>query len=365
MIRTSLQIAENLDSILMPYAVKHSVGKNRPNPEPDDQFRTRFQVDRDRILHSKPFRRLKNKTQVFTPSTGDHFRDRLTHTLEVSQIARGLARTLGLNEDLSEVIALAHDLGHTPFGHAGEYALRDFLKKYNFHFEHNEQSYYLVKPLNLNFEVLEGLQKHQTPYDQATHEFVSATLEAQVVNFADEIAYQNHDLDDGIRSGILNPQDFSNLRIFKSAANTLANNLDPITDRHKIISQIMKLMIDNLILETSKRVQHFSIKTLSDVYECSHKIVQFSADFQLETQELRHYLYQNFYNHAAVTAQTKSGKKIIQALFEHYLSSPDALPQELKSRIESGENPVMIVKDYVSGMTDNFANNCYMEFKLK
>lgn len=364
MIRTSLQIAENLDSILMPYAVKHSVGKNRPNPEPDDQFRTRFQVDRDRILHSKPFRRLKNKTQVFTPSTGDHFRDRLTHTLEVSQIARSLARILSLNEDLAEVIALSHDLGHTPFGHAGEYALRECMQKFGLYFEHNEQSQIVVSNLNLNLEVIEGLQKHQTPYDQATNEFMNATIEAQIVNYADEIAYHNHDLDDGIRSGILAVEDFSQLALFKRVAKFLSPELDPINDRLKFISQIMKIMIEDLVTESNKLIKENNIVTLDEVYKCQTKLVQFSKEMKQDILEMRKYLYQNFYNHLSVTNQTEQGQHIVKSLFDFYLSHPEKLPANFQSRIESIENNVIIIKDYIAGMTDNYATNKFKEYAL-
>ncbi len=362
--RDSAQLALELDSILSAYAVKHSSGKNRLHPDTDDKFRTRFQVDRDRILHSKPFRRLKNKTQVFAPKTGDHFRDRLTHTLEVSQIARSLARILSLNEDLAEVIALSHDLGHTPFGHAGEYALRECMQKFGLYFEHNEQSQIVVSDLNLNLEVIEGLQKHQTPYDQATNEFINATLEAQIVNYADEIAYHNHDLDDGIRSGILAVEDFSQLALFKKAAVLLPPDLDPINDRLKFISQIMKIMIEDLVTESYRLIKENNIATLEDVYKCQTKLVQFSKEMKLDVLEMRKYLYQNFYHHLSVTNQTEQGQHIIKSLFDFYLSHPEKLPSTFQGRIESDENNVIIIKDYIAGMTDNYATNKFKEYAL-
>lgn len=365
MLRTSSQLAENLDSILAPYAVKHSFGKGRLNPEPTDKFRTRFQLDRDRILHSKPFRRLKNKTQVFTPSTGDHFRDRLTHTLEVSQIARSLARILSLNEDLAEVIALSHDLGHTPFGHAGEYALRDCMRQHGLDFEHNQQSLHLVMPLNLNLEVIEGLQKHQTPYDQATSSITSASLEAQIVNFADEIAYHNHDLDDGIRSGILAPADYSQLRLFAEAASALKiPNFDPIKHRAKVISKMMKMMIEDLAEQTQRNLDSLQIADLQAVYQAREKLVNFSLAFQPKVTELRTYLYQNFYHSLSVTTQTESGQQVITQLFDFYIKNPHQLPKKLQSKIVSHENSVNIIKDYISGMTDNYAKSKFKEYAL-
>jgi dGTPase len=362
--RDSIQLAKDLDSILAPYAIRYSTGKFRPIPEVDDKFRTRFQVDRDRILHSKAFRRLKNKTQVFSPYTGDHFRDRLTHTLEVSQIARSLARVLSVNEDLAEVIALSHDLGHTPFGHAGEYALRDCMQKFGLYFEHNEQSQIVVSEMNLNYEVFEGLQKHQTPYDQVTNEFVNASIEAQVVNYADEIAYHNHDLDDGIRSGILAVEDFTQLALFRTAAALLPPDLDPINDRLKFISQIMKIMIEDLVTESYRLIQENNILTLEDVYKCPKKLVQFSQQMKLDVLEMRKYLYQNFYHHLSVTNQTEQGQHIIKSLFDFYLTHPEKLPATFQSRIESDENNVIIVKDYISGMTDNYATNKFKEYAL-
>jgi dGTPase len=364
MLRTSEQIAKILDTTLNPYAVKHSSGKLRKINEPADKFRTRFQLDRDRILHSKPFRRLKNKTQVFTPKTGDHFRDRLTHTLEVSQVARSLARNLGLNEDLSEVIALAHDLGHTPFGHAGEYALRDCLKPLQINFEHNEQSLYLVTPFNLNIEVLEGLQKHQTPYDQSQSEFINASLEAQIVNFADEIAYHNHDLDDGIRSGILDASDFTQLKIYQRITNQLSADFNPTKNRQIFISKIMKEMVEDLSQEASSRLEKNNIETLEDVYSYQGKLVDFSTEFKPLVQELRQYLYQNFYHHLSVTSQTDKGTQIIKALFDFYIKNPDKLPTEFRTGFETSSKPAIIIKDYISGMTDPFAESKYIEYAL-
>jgi dGTPase len=369
MLRTSEDLAHDLDSILSPLAVKHSYqgSKGRPNPDPTDKFRTRFQQDRDRILHSKAFRRLKAKTQVFTPSTGDHFRDRLTHTLEVSQVARSLARTLSLNEDLAEVIALAHDLGHTPFGHAGEEALRECLKPFGLKFEHNEQSRRIVDSLNLNNEVLEGLQKHQTPYDQNTNEFVGATLEAQIVNFADEIAYHCHDLDDGLRSQLITIEQVEKLAIWQTAIKTAVSenptpNFKPSTP--KIISYLMKVLIEDLATQSSKNIIANNFKSLNDVYNSTAKTVSFSKSLQLQVLELRKFLYKNFYLSTDVTKQTKHGQHIITQLFAYYQSNLTQLPPNLQQLIESGQNSVIIIMDYISGMTDSYARHKYEKYAL-
>jgi dGTPase len=346
----SLQLAQRLDSILKPYSVKHSSSKGRAKAETPDQLRTPFQLDRDRVLHSKAFRRLKDKTQVFTPKTGDHFRNRLTHTLEVSQVSRSLARNLGVNEDLAEVIALAHDLGHTPFGHAGEHALHECAQKHGETFEHNAQSKRIVEEaLNLTFETLEGLQKHQTPFDQANQKFVSATLEAQIVNLADEIAYLNHDLDDGLRSGEINMSQIQELKIWPEQGS---------------ISQLMKLMLQDLITQTEQNIANQNIQSLEDVYASQTKLVTFSSNMRKMVNELRKFLYQQFYMSDTVMEQTNEGQKIITALFEHYITNQDQLPTDYQQKITDGQKPVIVVMDYISGMTDTYATNKFQEYAL-
>lgn len=359
----SEDLAQKLDSILAPYAVKHSQSKGRAHKQDPDQLRTPYQLDRDRVLHSKAFRRLKDKTQVFTPKTGDHFRDRLTHTLEVAQISRSLARNLEANEDLAEVIALAHDLGHTPFGHAGEYALDECAKKHGESFEHNTQSKRIVEfledtypshpGLNLTFETLEGLQKHQTPYDQAAESFVSASVEAQIVNLADEIAYNNHDLDDGIRSGILKIQDVQQLELWQQAATELDSSPDQIKMRTRYISHMMKAMLQDLIDNSLQKLKE--INSLEQVYQTEDKLLNFSSSMRQKVNELRKLLHTKFYMSAEVQKQTKEGQQIIQGLFETYMQSPEKMPQSFQAKIAKGKKTVTIVMDYVSGMTDTYA----------
>ncbi len=338
----------------MAYAVKNSTCKGRPNAEPLDKLRTPFQVDRDRVLHSKPFRRLKDKTQVFTPSSGAHFRDRLTHTLEVSQIARSLARNLGVNEDLAEVIALAHDLGHTPFGHAGEDVLNECMQKHGLDYEHNEQSRQIAESLNLTFETLEGLQKHQTPYDQVNNRFVAATIEAQIVNVADEIAYYCHDLDDGLRSKILHLKQVSKLDLWQMAK----QDLDIKADRQKIISNLMKLLIQDLLTQSANNIN--GVNSLDDVYNSKTVLVSFSKEIKSKIKILREFLYQNFYMSPKVKEQTSHGGKIIESLFDFYYNNPTELPAKYATKIANNQNRVMIIKDYISGMTDSYAR-----FKFK
>jgi len=367
-------LAQKLDSILQPYAVKHSTSKGRTYQSSVDQFRLPYQLDRDRVLHSKAFRRLKSKTQVFSPFNGDHFRDRMTHTLEVAQVSRSIARILGLNEDLSEVIALAHDLGHTPFGHIGEVALRDACQEYGATFEHNAQSKRIVEVLespyedhqglNLTLETLEGLQKHQTPFDQVSATFVSATLEAQVVNLADEIAYLNHDLDDGISSRILDIKDVQKITLWQEAANKLVEDLDPIKMRSRFISQIMKSMISDLYKQTLEHIADNKIQTLADVYFSQKKLVTFSQEMRLKINDLRKFLFKNFYLSPTVMKDTDLGKKIITDLFQFYMANLSSLPKSLQTKIADGEKPVIMVIDYISGMTDSYAILKHQEYEM-
>lgn len=365
MIRTGNDLLSALDSILAPYAVKHSSSKGRTHDEESHELRSPFQLDRDRIIHSKAFRRLKAKTQVLTPSSGDHFRDRLTHTLEVAQVSRSLARNLSLNEDLAEAIALAHDLGHTPFGHAGEDALNECMSEYGLKFEHNEQSKRIVEylentypnhsGLNLTFETLEGLQKHSTPYDQAHNKFVSATIEAQVVNKADEIAYNNHDIDDGIRSGILKVEDLEKLAIWPDL------NIDAQEYRMRYISEMMKSMLKDLVDQTIKNISTLHIRSLGDVYSCDKIIVEFSEPMQEKARELREFLYSKFYYSDEVRTQNEKQKQILKDLFLELVQNPGLMTsQEFTDEAEIA----IIAKDYVSGMTDEFARIKHKEYAM-
>lgn len=345
---------------LSPYALKSLESKGRAEVESNyladrDSFilRTAFQLDRDRILHSRAFRRLKGKTQVLSPLVQeDHVRDRLTHTLEVSQIARSLARNLALNEDAAEAIAMAHDLGHPPFGHAGEQALDLFLNQFGSRFEHNQQSkrvVTLLEPLNLSFEILEGLDKHQSPYDQVDKKFVGASIEAQLVNLADEMAYLRHDLEDGIRLELFSFNDvYKKLPIFYEAK---------ISD----LSQFTKLLLLDLLQYTEKQILDLDIKNLADVYGHSGgSFVDFSPNLRSQVNELRRFLYQNFYLSELVKSGSEYGQDLIRKLFTYLMANPEFLPLNFRSETNQLES----ITDYIAGMTDQFLVNVCQELEL-
>ncbi len=344
--------------LLAPYAVPVEGTLGRPAEEPLDETRFPFQRDRDRIIHTQAFRRLKGKTQVFIAGHGDHYRTRLTHTLEVAQIARDMARTLSLNEDLAECIALAHDLGHPPFGHAGEEALDQWMGGYGKRFEHNRQSHRIVtllechtrtKPgLNLNREVLEGLQKHRTPHDisisDSSH---SPTLEAQVVNFADEIAYTCHDVDDGLRAGLFSIQSLGGVPLATEAQ-------EQSSKRGTFIrSGLIHLLVLDLYAETEKRLALEPIQTLDDVYGARHLIVAFSQERNEGLEELRAFLWNHVYMNEAVQIPNTEGQQIVLSLCTRYAEDPPSKVLDLQKRTESSLEEAIV--DYVSGMTDRFA----------
>ncbi|MFA4815270.1 MAG: deoxyguanosinetriphosphate triphosphohydrolase [Candidatus Gracilibacteria bacterium] len=352
--------------MLCPYAVLSKNSRGRKVKEPFDPQRLPFQKDRDRIIHCRAFRRLKEKTQVFIPHYGDHYRNRLSHSLEVSQISRDLARTLGLNEDLTEAIALAHDLGHTPFGHAGEDALHECMQKYGLSFEHNEQSRKIVEELeevypnfrglNLSLEVIEGLMKHQTSWDNPTGvEAIRPSLEAQVVNMGDEIAYQNHDVDDGLRSGLFTEKDLEKLVLWQWAKEGIAIADEKIRVA-RIVSKMISLMIWDIAEETSRLIQKHGIQNLQDVYACKEKLVGFSSAMVAANKELKEFLTTRLYFHPKVVRNSAHGKKIIKTLFAYYMKERDGLPE---TNVEAATE----VKDYLAGMTDRFAELQAREFE--
>ncbi|MFA6305673.1 MAG: dNTP triphosphohydrolase [Candidatus Gracilibacteria bacterium] len=343
---------------LKKHAVKKSLGRKFEEKDPDDK-RTPFQKDQNRILHSKAFRRLEAKTQVFTAGSGDHFRTRLTHSLEVAQISRDLARRLGLNEDLCEVIALAHDLGHPPFGHGGEDALDEMMKKYlpagqagGMHFEHNEQSRRIVEKLekaypdfdglNLTFEVLDGLIKHQTVFDQNGKVFeVAPHLEAQVVNIADEIAYTNHDLDDGIRGGFLKISELKKKTLWNMAEKNVYKKYGEIKNKDvfisRIISNILSMMIEDLCEQAEKNM-----------------IVKFNDEMSENIKQLRKYLLENFYMNPKIFNKVKKGKNMIKKVFEFYVKNPNEFPGKISAGRGEKNSLIIAIKDYIAGMTDFF-----------
>jgi len=362
--------------VLSPCAMASQNSAGRVHEEPEDEFRMPFQRDRDRIMHSKSFRRLQAKTQVFVANYGDHYRDRLTHSIEVSQIARGLSRTLGLNEDLAEAISLAHDLGHTPFGHGGEDKLDEIMKNYGLNFEHNEQSRRILEKLervnpnfdglNLTKEVLDGMLKHNPHRYQTYSKFNNYPhLEAQIADTADEIAYINHDLDDGIRSGLISIEQIQDYEIWKMGWEKAVNQYGKApnaTDEesHKrfisrVISKMIGLMILDLQENTNNNLVNQKIDSLEKVRAYKGKLVTFSDLFLPHVVELRSFLLRNFYNHEKVAEQIGKGKQIIEALFNDFMVHPEKMPPVYGRLIKEGERKEIAVKDYIAGMTDRFA----------
>lgn len=372
MLRNAKDLGEIERSMLASYAVKSIESKGRLYDERPDDERLCFQRDKDRVVHCKAFRRLNEKTQVFVAGTGDHYRTRLTHTLEVAQVSRDIARRLGLNEDLCEVIALAHDLGHPPFGHGGEQALNELLKSHGMGFEHNEQSRRIVEKLeksypefdglNLSIEVMDGLLKHQTFFDQADKDFrFSPHLEAQVVNVADEIAYTNHDIDDGFRSALIKPEAMGQFEIWREAEQIViakyGGDLKGNVYRMRVISSLIALMINDFCLQTAKNIETRGIVTLEDVRKHDGVIAYFSDGMVRKLRELRLYLYNNVYMSDEVMTFVDNGKNMIKSLFHFYLKHPEKFPKKVTG---SSEQEFMIaVKDYIAGMTDFFiADEC-------
>lgn len=347
------------NSLLASYAVPHGTGLGREYSEEEDATRFPFQRDRDRIIHTQAFRRLKHKTQVFVVGKGDHYRTRLTHTMEVAQISRDMARTLGLNEDLAECIALAHDLGHPPFGHAGEEALREEMERHGSAFEHNLQSLRIVTlleertkihpGLNLNREVLEGMMKHRTTFDalQAHALKRSPSLEAQIVNLADEIAYTAHDVDDGLRAELFTMENLLALPLFAKAAALGA------TKQTEVRGNLIHLLVMDAYSETERRLQAEHAQTLSAIYASKEEIVAFTSDMQTLLAELRAFLWDHLYCAPAVREHASRGQDIVHQLFALYEKSPPDKVLSLQKK--TGSSLPEAVKDYIAGMTDGFA----------
>ncbi len=354
---------------LVPYAQKSCESKGKQYPETEHPYRTSFQRDRDRVIHSSAFRRLQYKTQVFVNHEGDYYRTRITHTMEVAQIARSIAVSLGLNQDLTEAIALAHDLGHTPFGHSGEKVLNEIMKK-DGGFEHNAQSYRIVsqledkypsfKGLNLSFEVLEGVDKHRTRYDRPnTDHGDQYTLEAQIVDLADEIAYTSHDIDDGLTSGLLEFEGLSDIPFWKRNFEKVKERY-PGLNKEKMKYQVVREMINeqvtDLLTETVNRIQRFGINSVASVRHCPEELAALSPAFKQQHLEMKKYLYQNMYRHYRVTRMESKANKVIQDLFKLYEENPDILPNNTRGKIKSKQDPLRrIICDYIAGMTDRFA----------
>ncbi|MCK9572224.1 MAG: deoxyguanosinetriphosphate triphosphohydrolase [Candidatus Omnitrophica bacterium] len=363
------------EAYLAAYAAKSSASRGRDFPEKEHAYRSCYQRDRDRIIHSAAFRRLEYKTQVFVNHEGDYYRTRLTHTLEVSQIARTIAAALSLNVDLTEAIALAHDLGHTPFGHAGEDILNELMAKHG-GFNHNlhglrvveylEQKYPDFPGLNLTWEVREGIVKHSSSFDIAVKikKFLpekAPTLETQVVDIADEIAYDNHDLDDGITSGLICEKDLEDFEIWKKINNIIGKsyaNIDSAKRKYLIIRSLIDLQVTDLIANTKKNLASSNILSLADLRQLKCRLVGFSSQLQASRLPLRSFLMRRLYHHYRVVRMSTKAKRFIRELFQEYLSRPQQLPTEFQSRIAK-EGKHRVICDYIAGMTDRHALDEY------
>ncbi len=356
---------------LAPYAAKSARTRGRCFPEEDHPFRTPFQRDRDRIIHSGAFRRLEYKTQVFVYHEGDHYRTRLTHTIEVAQISRTIARALKLNEDLAEAIALAHDLGHPPFGHSGENILNSLMNKHG-GFEHNAHSLRIVEKLehrypdfdglNLTFEVREGIAKHRSEHDNPRtdprYPDKSPCLEAQIVDIADEIAYSNHDIDDGLHSEMLSAEDLTVVELWRE--NLEAMKTDSAADfktlKYQIIRRIINQQVTDLVKTIEEVIEAEGILSIEDVRAQHSPIARFSPSMHEKNKHLKIFLNKNLYKHHRMIRMADKGERIITELFKAYLRKPQLLPPENFSLIsEAGEEEHRVICDYIAGMTDRFA----------
>lgn len=353
---------------------EHGPLAQRDFPEPDHPYRTPFQRDCGRIIHSRAFRRLAGKTQVFTERGSDHFRSRLTHTMEVVQIARTIARALGLNEDLTEALALAHDIGHPPFGHAGERALDEALQQYGLRFDHNLHALRIVehfenrhldfRGLNLTLAVREGIVKHSRDYRAQDHPELAPyfldrkpPLEAQLIDLADEIAYLTADLDDGVEADILTLQQIrTGVRLFE-------RHFSPIAQEHKAapekllfqetLKQMLNALADDLITEIGRRVAEGNIQDLNGIREAPQRLAAFSTEMEQLRQEAKEFLYQNLYLCPDLQRAHKQASTVVLDLFAVWMADPGLLPAGYSSQIEQQGAP-RVIADYLAGMTDHF-----------
>ncbi|MFN9029534.1 MAG: deoxyguanosinetriphosphate triphosphohydrolase [Betaproteobacteria bacterium] len=363
---------ESYDSWLAPYAAHAAASRGRRLAEPASTTRSAFQRDRDRIIHSTAFRRLEYKTQVFVNHEGDLFRTRLTHSLEVAQIARSVARNLRLNEDLVEAISLAHDLGHTPFGHAGQDALHDCMKPHG-GFEHNLQSLRVVDQLeeryaqfnglNLCFETREGILKHCSlenarKLGDVGERFLNKrqpSLEAQLANLADEIAYNNHDIDDGVRSGLLTLAQLLEVPLVARHAESVSAAHPQINERrlvYETVRRMINTLVVDLVAESQRRIAAARPQSIDDV-RAAPPLLGFSAEIRAEADELKRFLFRNLYRHYRVMRMTAKARRIVVDLFNAFMDEPRLLPTDHQQR--AAQDQARAIADYVAGMTDRYA----------
>ena len=358
--------------MLAPYAANPEQSLGRTHAEPASPHRNAFQRDRDRIIHSTAFRRLEYKTQVFVNHEGDLFRTRLTHSLEVAQLARGIARTLNLHEDLTEAIALAHDLGHTPFGHAGQDALNDCMKDYG-GFEHNlqslrvvdklEQRYAEFDGLNLTFELREGILKHCSiknakQLGDVGLRFINKTnpsLEAQLTNFADEIAYNNHDVDDGLRSGLITIEQLQSVELFATQVDVVKAKYPKIEQKrliHETIRRMINLLVVDLCTQSTTNIKKANPQNIQDIRQMPY-LVSFSDEMAAKNLALKQFLRKNLYQHYKVNRMSAKAERIIRELFAVFLADIGLMPHEFQQFAKADK--ARAVADYIAGMTDRFA----------
>ena len=361
---------------LAPYAMTSRDSRGREFPEEEHPYRTSYQRDRDRIIHTTAFRRLEYKTQVFIITEGDYYRTRLTHTIEVAQIGRTIARSLRANEDLTEAICLAHDLGHGPFGHSGEETLNQLMADFG-GFDHNHQSLRIVEELehrfpdffglNLSWEVREGIMKHESEYDRgAAFAFDPGrrgTLECQIVNAADEIAYSTADLDDGFRSGMITPDQLSDVTLWNEVIEELGidfcTGLSDI-DRHRIIRRLVGKEVTDLIQATNELLQTSNLQTVDDIRDLPINVVTHSEAMQARNRELKNFLYENLYRHWRVMRMASKAHRFLTQLFQLFVAEPRLLPWQTQVRSEN-ETLQRVVCDYIAGMTDRYALREYQK----
>ena len=379
---------------LSPLSSNHQQSKGRQFHDSLSNYRTCFQRDRDRILHSTAFRRLEGKTQVFINNYGgDHYRNRLTHTLEVSQIAKTISRHFSLDDDLTEALALVHDIGHAPFGHSGERILDKIMKQYSSAFDHNIQALRIVTLLahkhtrfpgmNLSLETLDGMIKHNGPidknssyYKEILNHFPYAeenlnlqqfpSLEAQIVSLSDDIGYNAHDIDDGIRAGLISlPEIIDNVPMIKIIYDNTCKeiNIKPTEDLiiSSILRKLINLLIQDLILQTSSNISSLNITNYQDIMLCSEKIVNFSKETLADLQVLRDFLFTNLYRHTNINRLLHKTNLIIEELFAFYYNHPDCLPERWHHKFCNSKIPHVVICDFISGMTDRYAIKDYKD----